>query len=98
MFFLIPRFLAVGAAVCFTTAAFAVIWRTAAGTLNRIRWHRIRSGPARKICVFGGGLRRKESLKSNNRIQHTCYSIHIFSKLFIFSFRIMSMRLLAIKV
>lgn len=60
---------------------------------------RIRCGAARLIGVFGGGSKeRKESLKSNNRIQHTCYSIHVFSELIVISFRVMPMRSLAIKV
>ena len=60
---------------------------------------RVGSGPARKIGVFGGGSKeRKESPKSNNRIQHTCYSIHVFSELIVISFRVMPMRSLAIKV
>jgi hypothetical protein len=60
---------------------------------------RIRCGIGCLIGVFGGGSKeRKETLKSNNRIQHTCYSIHVFSELIVISFRVMPMRCLAIKV
>lgn len=48
---------------------------------------------------FGGGSKeRKESLKSNNRIQHTCNGFHVIMKYFDISFRVMTMRSFVIKV
>ena len=48
--------------------------------------------------LFRGSKERKESPKSNNRIQHTTYSTHVIMKYFDISFRVMAMRFVAIKV